>query len=382
MLTFSSYKRIETLMKKLKLKDICVNLFLVLCTIALAIFIFEIYLRLFNPQYVQPLEYSRTRLWQYVPNYESKYSPLIINSEGLRDYEHSYERKNGTIRILVLGDSFIEGAQVSLDNTFSKQLERMLNSSLEAKYETINAGFSMYGNDQELVYLEEEGLMYRPDTLILGFFVGNDVYNNRDSNIYLIENDNLVKNLSLDSSFGFKANMFLSSHSHAYILYKKAIKIIKFAIASKNLHNSSQLSSMPSMDIFRTDNRLDPAWLKTFLILKEIKMLCDNNNISLVMMIIPDKMQVDEEAYTNIFGQLNLSSSEFDIRKPQEKLLNFSRHNNITAIDLLPYFLDEEKNKTLYLRDDSHWSEEGHAFAARIVADRLRCLTSLTGCTS
>ena len=51
---------------------------------------------------------------EFAPNDEGWYSmPLDglrhwvrINSKGLRDVEHSYEKQNGVFRILVLGDPF------------------------------------------------------------------------------------------------------------------------------------------------------------------------------------------------------------------------------------------------------------------------------------
>jgi len=142
-------------------------------------FLLELFLKFFQPQYLLPLKHDSDLLWEYIPN-SATGSFLIINSKGLRDYEHTYEKPEGTFRILVLGDSFIEAAQVPLNETLSKHLESLLNTNLDKDiyYEVINAGFSMYGTEQELIFLETEGVRYKPDIVILSFFPANDVFDN------------------------------------------------------------------------------------------------------------------------------------------------------------------------------------------------------------
>ena len=44
--------------------------------------------------------------------------------------------------------------------------------------EVLNLGVGGYGTAQQLLTLEEDGLRYRPDLVVLGFFLGNDVQNN------------------------------------------------------------------------------------------------------------------------------------------------------------------------------------------------------------
>ncbi len=92
---------------------------------------------------------------------------LSSNSRGLRgSSEHTYEKSAGTLRILSFGDSFTFGEEVSDNETFSYNLEKLLPGS-----EVINFGVHGYGHDQMLLYLREEGIKYHPDIVILGFVV-------------------------------------------------------------------------------------------------------------------------------------------------------------------------------------------------------------------
>ena len=95
------------------------------------------------------------------------------NSVGLRDYERPLEKPPGTFRILGLGDSVTYGYRVPLDDSILKVLERRLNATGEGQYDVLNLGVPGYNTVQEERMLEEVGLAYAPD-LILLTYVLND----------------------------------------------------------------------------------------------------------------------------------------------------------------------------------------------------------------
>jgi len=104
-----------------------------------------------------------------------------INSDGLRDIEHSITKPLGTFRIVVLGDSYAEGLQINLEQLFLKVLEERLlgcNQFDQRKIEVINFGVSGYGTGLELLMLRKKVWKYQPDMVVLAFLTGNDVRNN------------------------------------------------------------------------------------------------------------------------------------------------------------------------------------------------------------
>jgi hypothetical protein len=90
---------------------------------------------------------------------------LNTNSKGFRGKrDFPYIKNKETLRILILGDSFTFGDEVSDDETYSYYLQEMLPHT-----EVINMGVHGYGHDQMLILLKEEGVKYHPDIVILGF---------------------------------------------------------------------------------------------------------------------------------------------------------------------------------------------------------------------
>ena len=90
---------------------------------------------------------------------------LNTNSKGLRGKrDFPYTKEKGRLRILILGDSFTFGDEVSDAETYSYYLQEMLPNT-----EVINMGVHGYGHDQMLILLREEGVRYEPDIVILGF---------------------------------------------------------------------------------------------------------------------------------------------------------------------------------------------------------------------
>ncbi len=89
------------------------------------------------------------------------------NAKGLRgSRDFDYAKTPGTRRVVVLGDSFTYGLDVADEETYSAQIERA-----QPNVEVLNFGVNGYGTDQQYLYWSHEASRYRPDVVLLGFFV-------------------------------------------------------------------------------------------------------------------------------------------------------------------------------------------------------------------
>lgn len=96
---------------------------------------------------------------------------LIINSLGLRDDEVVQKQKD-EFRIISLGDSFTYGVGVvSNEETFSEQLEELLNNNYNSKqYNVINAGIPGYNIIQEYCLFKDKLIDLKPDFVIWNLY--------------------------------------------------------------------------------------------------------------------------------------------------------------------------------------------------------------------
>lgn len=120
---------------------------------------------------VNPMElmvYDSQRGWAMRPNLRDRtMSPGWItntNARGIRGQEdYPYERTPNTTRIVTLGDSYTFGFEVNDDESYSSHLAGLVNA------EVLNLGVPGYGHDQMLLYLQQEGVKYHPNVVILGY---------------------------------------------------------------------------------------------------------------------------------------------------------------------------------------------------------------------
>ena len=99
--------------------------------------------------------------------------PSHVNSRGWRDEEHTFENPDGAFRILVLGDSNTFGPTVPQDKTYPRILQDRLRAE-GFNAEVISLSYGAWGTDQKLEALQNEGLKYAPDLIVLQY-TANDV---------------------------------------------------------------------------------------------------------------------------------------------------------------------------------------------------------------
>ena len=144
-----------------------------------------------NSLYAWELVASRRMVWEQYSqpgagytlmkrggHYEWQSIPVDINANGLRGPETTYEKPPNTYRILNLGDSVAMGWGVREEETYGRQLEQLLNEQAtgDLRYEVINAGVPGWNLENELAFLEAEGLKYEPDLILLDLTIVNDIY--------------------------------------------------------------------------------------------------------------------------------------------------------------------------------------------------------------
>ena len=172
-------KSLKNVMKKL--------LVLTLPSLIIAIFCLEVLVRLtWDDKKGEPgLKLAHpTRQYVFKPNYTGylEKQPLKINNLGFRDdNDYAIEKGDKVFRIMILGDSVTFGYGIKFSETwpyiFQKRLEEW---DPETNWQVWNMGFPGYNIRQKLVVLEEDGPLYEPDLVIVGFFEADSYDPNYD----------------------------------------------------------------------------------------------------------------------------------------------------------------------------------------------------------
>ena len=323
----------------------------------------------------------------YQPNLRENWSRLefnyeiSINSFGIRDTELEISKEYN----FVLGDSFVFGEGVNIENTISKKLSKYCNKSF------INLGES---GGNLLDYLENyeiaKGSIKHGNITIVVVYMGNDImdYNTNNQKIRMerlfdsIFLKNLRKRLHIiTQKFGkFKNDTCdilpknpLELKKEEYNNYLKIDKdVYRLATQNKPCH---QLDINPYLvrEAIRKPNYFQDYFNSSNINKTEnlIKNLNDNfskNNGKVIFILIPEQVQLN--SHSLLYTKLNMNLSGIQKTKLVNKeFVDFCQLNNLNCLDLLPEF--ENTNITLYWKYDPHLTPGGYDLVAKTIAKAI-----------
>ncbi|MCY3736139.1 MAG: SGNH/GDSL hydrolase family protein [Gemmatimonadaceae bacterium] len=319
--------------------------------------------------------------WMRRPEFEVEMS---INAAGLRDREYPLDRPSGGWRLLLFGDSFVEGWGVPAQDVVSSRLEARLKTEAAATpVEAINFGVAGYGTDQELLLFEQSGKRYRPDQVLL-FFYANDLINNasdrgigseRGYKPYFrvdprgrlrLRGVPVKRSRFWDGSSAWpwehRLDKYLKERLHVYAALRKAW-------SGAGVPEGSRQRFYEVLYGVEDDPTAERYWRLTGEILRAFRESASRAGAELILVYAPAIVQVEQENWRmkrDLFGLIG----EFDLDKPNRRLAVEAARDGVPLLDLTPSFRKHTGHRRLYY-EESHWTPEGHALAARLVADYL-----------
>jgi hypothetical protein len=366
----------------------------------LPILLLELSLRLFGPWIpggydTGPYIMRDERLGhRHVPGYDGWMKAVefttrvTISPLGLRDPRTSYEKPPGTYRIVLLGDSFVEGVQVQEQETVARQLETILNQRSSRKVEVINAGVAAYGTAQELLYYEDEVSRFQPDAVLLFFFPWNDVKNNsyhleipdgdlklalkpyfetdRQGTLHLIPGPPptpqppVIAALRRDSwLYNVLEGGILADLGPGFV--RQDIEVVGGA--------RTPIRGLYSVE---SDDEWKRAWRLTQELVERLRDRTQEAGAPLVLVHVPG-WEVDRAQWRERLIGPKGDASEFNADQPDRRLRALADDVAVPYVDLLPSMRQatEQAGALLYYPRDGHWTAAGHAMAASIVAEAL-----------
>jgi len=294
-----------------------------------------------------------------------------INSAGFRDVDHPVEKPLDRKRILVLGDSFIFGAGVPEEETLTRRLE-----SGTPGTEVINTGVPGYDLGQEYLFYKVRGRRYRPDLVLLAFFI-NDL-------TLVPELEVIDDPEGLPAAYRYRPEVerklerrdqptrnpitivarWLTDHSALYLLIHQRL----------SSHGGGEI--IPGgRDVFvfksEYDEATSRAWERAYRILDDLKRLSIENGSRLAVILVPAPWQTSREAWLEWVASQKLPEDSLSRTRPQEMVTAWCARSATPCLDLREAFEQGDVHQ-LYFRHDQHWTSSGHRLAAMNVAQFLR----------
>jgi hypothetical protein len=415
-----------------RVKRLFVKLTLIVLGVLVGSVIAEIALRVSGYSYPEFYTLDHARGYALRPGMEGWYRKegeafVRINSDGLRDREHSLTKAGDTIRIALVGDSYPEAFSVSLEDAFWAVMERKLHEcgAFPGKnIEVINFGVSGYGTAQQLLTLREHVWKYSPDIVMLAFTTSNDIVDNSrelkkaEGIPYFVLKDN---RLILDNSF---------SHSRPFLLRQSRIsrfgrwlrdhsRLVQAAIhghhgfkillASRRAKRSQDVSAQPSRasetagskkvdaagerqpaellsrsEELGTDNLvyLEPGnavWNEAWRITEELIVVMRNevraHGAEFVVVTLSNGPQVlpDVSSRENFIKRFGVT----DLFYPDNRIKLLGAREKFTVLTLAPELQQFAERNHVYLHGfgknigNGHWNSTGHHVAGELTAKKI-----------
>jgi hypothetical protein len=332
----------------------------------------------------------------HIPNYggwikSPQFTVRIdINPMGLRDPRQSYEKPPGTFRVLALGDSYVEGAQVQGNETVSARLEQDLSRMLGRPVEVINAGVFGYGTTQEYLLLDEEGAKYQPDLVVLFFCHCNDVPNN-NYRLELIDGDlnRALKpyyDIGRDGQLRFIAppppsqqsdlRQRLRERSMLYNLVETGV-VYKLELQNpREAWNGVDGLIDPTRGKFdlRPEGEWERGWRITDAVMEKLQTRTAAIGAPLVVVGIPDWRMIDDAYWQRDANKRRFDSGLSGPDAPATLLEQIAERLHLPYLDLTAVFRPRVAQDGLFsyfFENDLHWTVRGNEVAAQTVADAL-----------
>jgi hypothetical protein len=292
-----------------------------------------------------------------------------VNAQGFVDDEWpALDAPRGAPRVVVLGDSFVQAAQVALEDGFGRRVQALLRAGGAPTAEVLSFGVPGAGTATALEVYRAHARGYRPDVVLLGFLVANDVLNNHpllegkdDKPFYALAADgSLVRTGAARASA--PGALWEASHAWRWLTRER----VAAAVARRKLALGRGMPVDLRVHDPAPDAVWEDAWAVTDALVGTLAREVRADGGHFVTVLFPDGVAAnarDRAAAVERFP----AATGWDLGRAHARAAALaSRHGD--TLDLLPVLRDRPE---LYLPKDGHWTAAGHAVAAAAVADGL-----------
>lgn len=311
---------------------------------------------------------------------------LGINSRGLRDPERGYDAAPRVRRVLALGDSFVEGYTVPLDETVTQQLESGLRRGGRAA-DVINGATLAYSTDQEYLFYRSEGARYLPCVVLLFFYYNDVVFNARED---YFGRPKPVFDLS-ETELALRR--FPVRRSRVPVPAEtepepppKSSALLDWVEQRLRRGAPGAYNRLAGVGLWQPIRRRPPraelrvyarhvgreiehAWDVTAALLARLAREVDRHGGRLLVVYVPSRMEVQDDSWAFTVAQYERAATGWERGRVAQRLASLGSSAGYPVLDLTPALraADDGWRGRPYHVFDGHWTALGHHVAAREV---------------
>jgi hypothetical protein len=331
---------------------------------------------------------------------------FITNSKGFRSRrEFAHQVPHGVERILLLGDSHIDGMRTDQERTIGHVLEQTLRPTAAdgADVEVLISGHNNPAN--AWYYFQEHGYRYAPRLVILGVTLGNDLtwYSYKAGFVPSTGPGGAVDlkpGTPLQQAGRERLDLLLPSNAYRAPSWLDPWEDLEMRARSFLARGPAVFAGLVPPVVGHPLTRRHHVYAGDFFtslglfyrpltaegaemfadfeaVLDGFARLVARRGSRLVVVLFPTRFQVSEADWRLLWRAYSLDPARFDLDAPNRRIADYCRRLRIDCLDLLAAFRAAEPGGALYRsRGDMHLNESGQALAAREIARHLRAPTA------
>ena len=339
--------------------------------------------------FFHPLFEDKTSVWIEHPVYHHWHVPNVretsraatgeykvsirTNSHGMPGKERSIAKPKDVFRVVLLGDSFVEGFTTSEENSIAVKLEGLLNKSSMQKFEVLNFGCSTFSPSLEYYLLLNLAQKFQPDMVILLFHITDvrDDWKYEKSEILDLNGNAIGIDGTTNKGILYKA---LEKSAFLRTVVQKTKALLKQKrLEGRGAYNLTESYYAMFKDSYTSSDQ--EAWELTKTYLSRIKNWSDIAGVPFLLTVIPVGPQV-EPVVKDSKGNSIYPRDWQDLKstKMQDILQYWSHDNGVNYLDLLPYakaFKKTNQNVPLFYPLDQHFTASGNRVAADALYEKI-----------
>lgn len=271
------------------------------------------------------------------------------------------------LRVLAIGDSFVEALQVEYEETMTARVEDALARAMDVGVEVRCAGVGGFNPNQYRLLSRQRLQQARYDLQLVFLYTGNDVVDapadwlppRHPAPVHRLRAPRSASFAEVRDAIFHPVNGWLEERSQAFLLLRREMEplLARVGLTAKTI----------PFHIRKRDAGA-ARWDVTADVCAGIARDAAGQNVPTAFVLIPPAFAFVDEP----LAELGFDPETMDLLQPHRLLRRKLEVRGLWIIDLLPAFArSTAEGACCYGEVDSHLNAEGHRVAASVIAPRL-----------